>query len=251
MAPRASSAAGHSAISSDTPSSTERRHPNVVNRTSTSTRPSARVLRLDHLVDDPQPFGEWREGALHRVDREPLEVVDAPTEGVGELLELRGHRRRAHQPVVGVDRDTEAQAAEHADRVLGDRLAHAGAEVRRRAQLERDAPVAHERRQPTELLVAGRPLMSSTMRTPWPSRSAPQNCTASQMLGRPNASPAWMVVWKFSLRTYSKASRCRVGGNPSSAPAMSKPTTPASRQRTASSAISRLRAAVRMAEQMR
>ena len=39
--------------------------------------------------------------------------------------------------------------------------------------------------------------------------------------------------------------------DPASAPAMSNPTTPASRQRTASSAISRLRAAVRIAEQMR
>ena len=92
--------------------------------------------------------------------------------------------------------------------------------------------------------------MSSTMRTPWPRRSAPHHCTASQMLGRPNASPAWIVVWKFSRITYWNASRWRVGGYPASAPAMSKPTTPASRQRTASSAISRLRAAVRIAVAM-
>ncbi len=45
----------------------------------------------------------------------------------------------------------------------------------------------------------------------------------------------------------SNASRCRVGGYPASAPAMSNPHTPRSRQRTARSAISRLRAAVRIA----
>ena len=46
---------------------------------------------------------------------------------------------------------------------------------------------------------------------------------------------------------YSNASRCRVGGYPASAPAMSKPTTPLSRNRIASSAISRDRAACRIA----
>ena len=65
------------------------------------------------------------------------------------------------------------------------------------------------------------------MRTPWPSRSAPHHWIACQMLGSPNASPAWMVKWKFSRCRYSNASRCRVGGKPASAPAMSKPTTPA------------------------
>ena len=54
-------------------------------------------------------------------------------------------------------------------------------------------------------------------------------------------------MWKFSRATYWKASRWRLGGLPASAPAMSKPTTPASRWRTASSAISSDLAAVRMA----
>ena len=67
------------------------------------------------------------------------------------------------------------------------------------------------------------------------------------MLGSPNASPAWMVKCAFSRCRYSKASRCRVGGKPASAPAMSKPTTPSSRYRTASRAISVLRAACRIA----
>ena len=55
-------------------------------------------------------------------------------------------------------------------------------------------------------------------------------------------------MWKFSRMTSWNASRCRVGGNPSSGPAMSKPTTPASRWRTASSAISVEWACWRMAE---
>ena len=93
-------------------------------------------------------------------------------------------------------------------------------------------------------------MMSSTMRTPWPSRAAPQYCRASQIEGSPNASPAWIVEWKFSRITYWNASRCRDGGYPASAPAMSNPTTPRSRLRTASSAMSRLSAAVRIAEQI-
>ena len=89
--------------------------------------------------------------------------------------------------------------------------------------------------------------MSSTIRTPWPSRSVPQYCTASQIDGRPNPSPAWIVMWKFSRWMYWKASRWRLGGQPASAPAMSNPTTPLSRCRTASSAISSDLAAVRIA----
>ena len=57
-------------------------------------------------------------------------------------------------------------------------------------------------------------------------------------------------MWKFSAATSWKASRWRVGGLPASLPAMSKPTTPASRCRTASSAISVEWAAWRMAVTM-
>ena len=45
------------------------------------------------------------------------------------------------------------------------------------------------------------------IRTPWPSRSAPANWRASQIDGSPNDSPAWIVMWKFSRRMYSNASR--------------------------------------------
>src|ERR1700735_68281 len=58
------------------------------------------------------------------------------------------------------------------------------------------------------------------------------------MDGSPNPSPAWIVMWKFSRATYWNASRCRLGGLPAPAPAMSHPTTPAARCRTARPAIS-------------
>ena len=81
--------------------------------------------------------GNGANARLHGVDREPLEVARAPSRTRrASLRHLLGHRRVAHQPVVGVDRDPEAQPAQHADRVLGDRRAHAGVDVRGRAQLE-------------------------------------------------------------------------------------------------------------------
>src|ERR1700735_4279942 len=89
--------------------------------------------------------------------------------------------------------------------------------------------------------------MSSTMRTPWPSRSAPHHCSASQIDGSPNPSPAWIVMWKFSLATYWNASRWRLGGLPASAPAISNPPSPPPRGRAASSAISRAGGAARRA----
>lgn len=66
------------------------------------------------------------------------------------------------------------------------------------------------------------------------------------MLGSPWASPAWMVNGTLSRRRCSNASRWSAGGKPSSAPAMSKPTTPASRNATARSAISRVRSNMRI-----
>ena len=63
----------------------------------------------------------------------------------------------------------------------------------------------------------------------WPRRSVPQKPIASWMDGSPNASPAWMVNGALLARMYSNASRCRVGGLPASAPAISNPTTPSSR----------------------
>src|SRR6266511_696066 len=50
---------------------------------------------------------------------------------------------------------------------------------------------------PSATRPSGRSVMSSTIRTPWPSRSAPHSCSASQIEGRPKPSPAWIVKWKF------------------------------------------------------
>ncbi len=43
------------------------------------------------------------------------------------------------------------------------------------------------------------------------------------MDGSPNASPAWIVRWKFAWWIRLNASRYRVGGKPASGPATSKP----------------------------
>ena len=59
------------------------------------------------------------EGALDRVDRDPLKVIQRPAECIGTLGELTRHRRVAHQAVVGVQRYSKAQSAQHANGVLG------------------------------------------------------------------------------------------------------------------------------------
>src|SRR3954447_943863 len=66
------------------------------------------IARLDDAVDDAQPLRERRECALHRVDRQPFEVIETPAERVVQLLHLVRHRRRAHETIIGVDRHTES-----------------------------------------------------------------------------------------------------------------------------------------------
>ena len=56
-----------------------------------------------------QPLLEVHERRLHRVDRDPLQVVEVPAERVDQRAHLAAHRGAAHQPVVGVHRDPEAQ----------------------------------------------------------------------------------------------------------------------------------------------
>ena len=55
----------------------------------TSTR--RRIAWLHDFIDDFEPLFEVGKGALHRVDGDPLEVIEGPTEGVGALGELAGH----------------------------------------------------------------------------------------------------------------------------------------------------------------
>ena len=111
----------------------------------------ARVARLHDLVDEAESLVERRERALHRVDRQPLHLAQADPERLVEGRELARQRHAAHQPVVRVDRDAEPQPAKQVDRVLGDRGRRACVDVRGRTHLERDAAVADEGRQPTEL----------------------------------------------------------------------------------------------------
>src|SRR5262249_47768413 len=151
----------------------------------------------------------------------------------------------AHQPVVGVHRDPERQLAQQPDRVRLDRRGGAGLHVRRRAHLQRDPAVPDVAGQPAQRRRALRGDLDVVPDAD--TVAAPPPWSASQMEGSPNPSPAWIVMWKFSRATYWNASRCRLGGLPASAPAMSNPATPRSRYRTASSAISSDRAAVRIA----
>ena len=53
--------------------------------------PQFRIPWLHDGVDDLEAFFEVGEGALHRVDRDPLKVIQRPAEGIGTLGELAGH----------------------------------------------------------------------------------------------------------------------------------------------------------------
>jgi len=50
-----------------------------------------RIPRLHDVVDDLESLRKVSEGALYRVDGNPLEVIESPAEGVGALGELAGH----------------------------------------------------------------------------------------------------------------------------------------------------------------
>src|ERR1700728_4280624 len=76
-----------------------------------------RVARLDHLVDDGQPFVERDERRLHRVDGEPLEVTPPIAESLDQSVHFAAHESVAHQPVVGVDGHPEASSGQQVERV--------------------------------------------------------------------------------------------------------------------------------------
>src|SRR5207245_7809301 len=102
-----------------------------------------RVTMIDTRVDDRDTFVVSDERALHRVDREPLHVGKRERERAGETLELLGKRHVGHEPVVGIHGDAEALREEMADGMFGEGRYSPGIHVRRRAQFERDALVAH------------------------------------------------------------------------------------------------------------
>src|SRR5215475_9540752 len=109
------------------------------------------VPGLDHVVDEREPLVERKEGRLHRVHGEPLQVGPPVAERVHQGGHLRRHRAAAHQPVVRVDRDSEVQPPQQADRVAGDRLRRAGLHVRGRAHLQGDSLVPDVRGEPPQL----------------------------------------------------------------------------------------------------
>src|SRR6266702_5990345 len=64
---------------------------------------------LEDGVDEGDALVEGGEGALHRVDREPLQVGPAVAELPGKQGELVTQGDLRHQAVVGVDGDTELE----------------------------------------------------------------------------------------------------------------------------------------------
>ncbi len=166
-------------------------------------------------------------------------------ERLGQQRHLPAHRRPAHQPVVGVDGDPELQAAQQPDRVLGDRLRRAGLDVGRRAHLQRDALVADVLREPAEP-PAGRDVVDDAHAVAEPVGAAPLDRLPD---GRQPERLAGVdgEVEVLAAQVLERVQVPASAGSPASAPAMSKPTTPSSRYRTASSAISRERAACRIA----
>lgn len=60
-------------------------------RLGVSTSTKRRIAWLHDLVNDLEPLFEVSECAFYRVDGDPLEVIEGPTEGVGALGEFAGH----------------------------------------------------------------------------------------------------------------------------------------------------------------
>src|SRR5438445_12138541 len=66
------------------------------------------VARLDTRVDDRDTLVVSDERALHRVDREPLDIRESQSSDTRQALEFFGERDIRHEPVVGVHSDAKA-----------------------------------------------------------------------------------------------------------------------------------------------
>src|SRR5437867_6495401 len=110
-----------------------------------------REAGLDLSIDVREALVVTDERALHRVQRELLDVVEREREGARETPKLlrQGHVR--HESVVGVHGHAESLLHELTDRMLLERRDRAGVDVARRAELERDALVADVRREWSQL----------------------------------------------------------------------------------------------------
>src|SRR5580765_5288998 len=110
---------------------------------SSSTGPGTDVPGLDHVVDQLNAPIVGDERALHRVDRDLLEVVEVQPEHVLSDVEFFRHRRVAHQAVVGVERDAELAAVVHAEGMRLDALGRTGVNVAAQTDLQRNPLVEH------------------------------------------------------------------------------------------------------------
>ncbi len=95
---------------------------------------------LRHLGGQRPLARRRQERGLDAVHHEGGQLGDAEAERTGQPAVLLGQVGAEHVRVVGVDRDDHARLDEGRDRVVLQPVEHAGAHVRRRAHLERDAP---------------------------------------------------------------------------------------------------------------
>ena len=151
--------------------------------------------KLTELSADSEPFDRMPLSAL-------LEEVVAPHRNFGVAIDVALTPHDATEPVGGRN-----PAILYG---LGNLVENAVDFAEGNVRVARSRTNVASR--PSSTVPSSRTLTSSTMRTPWPSRSAPQYWSASQIDGSPNDSPQLGCrCWKFSRRTYSNASRWRVG----------------------------------------
>src|SRR5215472_1336147 len=68
-------------------------------------RANPRIAGLDDRIDELDAFVVGEESAFHGVDGELLKVVEPQAKGFRRCGKLFGHRRVAHQAVIGVQSD--------------------------------------------------------------------------------------------------------------------------------------------------
>ena len=222
--------------------------------TSYAGRPKCGVPRLDHLVDEGEPPVEGKERRLHRVDGHPAEVGERP----GSACREQSRLTRQDVPlisrlsVLSMTRNLSRASSEIGWRWTSRRRSGgccSGTSPAGSGRPGRRPPAAPgtEPRSTSANVVSpwaaalsshagnGRPstVMSSTIRTPCPSRSAPHHWIASQMLFSPRLSRVDGEVGVL-LGGGTRTRRDAGSAVPASAPAMSNPATPSLRYRTAS-----------------
>src|SRR2546430_8775651 len=94
-----------------------------------------RVARLDTRVDDRDTLVVADERALHRVDRETLDIREGQGGDSRQALEFVGERDIRHEPVVRVHSDAKALRDEVPDGMLRKGRYSAGIHVRRGTEL--------------------------------------------------------------------------------------------------------------------